>query len=345
MPDDLDRDRLQRPLGRAARRARRRRPSPGGCCATTAWPCRSPPRSGERMVKLRRGRRAAHRRRLAGARRRDGASACSTGRRCCAAGRRAATTSSCSPPTSTSCCSSAGSTGPSPPVASSAARRWRGTPAPTRSWCSPRPTWPTTSTAPSPTVDDEHPGLERLVTSSADRARHRRRCGSAWPAHTSVMLGESGAGKSRLVNAVLGSDAAVVGAVRAGDAQGPAHHHEPPAPPAARRRRGDRLARASARWAWPATRSRSTPPSPTSTSSARSATSPTAATPASPAAPSRWRSRPGSCRADRLAAYQELRKEAASAARRADEHARRTYERGFTKAVKAHVQQKPSNRQ
>ena len=36
----------------------------------------------------------------------------------------------------------------------------------------------------------------------------------------------------------------------------------------------------------------------------------------------------GELSADRLAAYQELRKEAASAARRADEHARRTYERG-----------------
>ena len=47
---------------------------------------------------------------------------------------------------------------------------------------------------------------------------------------------------------------------------------------------------------------------------------------------------------ERLAAYLELRKEAASAARRADEHARRTYERGFTKLVKEHVRQKPTNR-
>src|SRR3546814_3859235 len=37
---------------------------------------------------------------------------------------------------------------------------------------------------------------------------------------TSVLLGESGAGKSRLVNALVGSDAAVVGAVRKGDAKG-----------------------------------------------------------------------------------------------------------------------------
>jgi ribosome biogenesis GTPase len=53
----------------------------------------------------------------------------------------------------------------------------------------------------------------------------------------------------------------------------------------------------------------------------------------------------GTISPDRLAAYLELRKEAASAARRADEHARRLYERGFTKAVKEHVRQKPSDRQ
>ncbi len=68
-------------------------------------------------------------------------------------------------------------------------------------------------------VDGAHPGLERIVTSSASelgipelRAR--------LDGHTSVLLGESGAGKSRLVNAVLGTEAAIVGAVRAGDSKG-----------------------------------------------------------------------------------------------------------------------------
>ena len=46
---------------------------------------------------------------------------------------------------------------------------------------------------------------------------------------------------------------------------------------------------------------------------------------------------------DRVDAYGELRREAASAARRANEHERRTYERKFTKAVKAHVKGKPNN--
>ena len=42
----------------------------------------------------------------------------------------------------------------------------------------------------------------------------------AAPARTVVMLGESGAGKSSLANALLGRDAAATGAVRGGDAKG-----------------------------------------------------------------------------------------------------------------------------
>lgn len=64
-----------------------------------------------------------------------------------------------------------------------------------------------------------HPGLDVLVTSSRtglglDQLRHRL------VGATSVLLGESGAGKSRLVNAVVGAEAAVVGAVRSSDAKG-----------------------------------------------------------------------------------------------------------------------------
>ncbi len=68
-------------------------------------------------------------------------------------------------------------------------------------------------------VDEHHPGLERIVTSSATGvgiAELRVRLADA----TSVLLGESGAGKSRLVNAILGTDAAIVGAVRSSDAKG-----------------------------------------------------------------------------------------------------------------------------
>ena len=68
-------------------------------------------------------------------------------------------------------------------------------------------------------VDGDHPGLEVMVTSTAtgqglEPLRDRAAAG------TSVLLGESGAGKSRLVNALLGEDVAAVGGVRPGDRKG-----------------------------------------------------------------------------------------------------------------------------
>jgi ribosome biogenesis GTPase / thiamine phosphate phosphatase len=64
-----------------------------------------------------------------------------------------------------------------------------------------------------------HPGLEHLVTSAAT-GRGIGELRGRLAGTTSVLLGESGAGKSRLVNAILGTDVAVVGAVRAGDSKG-----------------------------------------------------------------------------------------------------------------------------
>ncbi len=68
-------------------------------------------------------------------------------------------------------------------------------------------------------VVTDHPGLDHLVTSAAT--------GEGIPelrdrlmGLTSVLLGESGAGKSRLVNELLGEEVARVGAVRAGDSKG-----------------------------------------------------------------------------------------------------------------------------
>ncbi|MET0727293.1 MAG: ribosome small subunit-dependent GTPase A [Acidimicrobiales bacterium] len=68
-------------------------------------------------------------------------------------------------------------------------------------------------------VEADHRALERLVTSARTGLgipELRARLDGA----TSVLLGESGAGKSRLVNVVLESEAAVVGAVRTSDAKG-----------------------------------------------------------------------------------------------------------------------------
>lgn len=68
-------------------------------------------------------------------------------------------------------------------------------------------------------VAEENPGIEILVTSSKEgvgldalRVLARDR--------TVTMLGESGAGKSSLVNALLGADVAASGPVRAGDSKG-----------------------------------------------------------------------------------------------------------------------------
>lgn len=68
-------------------------------------------------------------------------------------------------------------------------------------------------------IEEWSPGLEVLITSAIegeglDALRDLVR------GHTVTMLGESGAGKSSLVNALLGEDAAATGEVRSGDAKG-----------------------------------------------------------------------------------------------------------------------------
>lgn len=68
-------------------------------------------------------------------------------------------------------------------------------------------------------VQARHPGLDTLVTSSVTGRGIGSLRGRLQGA-TAVLLGESGAGKSRLVNALLGSEATRVGEVRAGDAKG-----------------------------------------------------------------------------------------------------------------------------
>jgi ribosome biogenesis GTPase len=68
-------------------------------------------------------------------------------------------------------------------------------------------------------VREAHPGVEVLCTSVKEGEgveELRRLIGSA----TVTLLGESGAGKSSIVNALLGSEVAATGAVRDGDAKG-----------------------------------------------------------------------------------------------------------------------------
>ncbi|MDP1804215.1 MAG: GTPase RsgA, partial [Acidimicrobiales bacterium] len=68
-------------------------------------------------------------------------------------------------------------------------------------------------------VDEEHPGLEVLVTSVSSGAGLLAVLDRI-AGNTSVLLGESGAGKSSLVNAMLGDDVVATGRVREGDSKG-----------------------------------------------------------------------------------------------------------------------------
>ena len=68
-------------------------------------------------------------------------------------------------------------------------------------------------------VVPNHPGLDYIVTSAVTGECIPELRGLLVGA-TSVLLGESGAGKSRLVNALLGAEVARVGAVRASDSKG-----------------------------------------------------------------------------------------------------------------------------
>lgn len=191
-------------------------------------------------------------------------------------------------------------------------------------------------------VDEQHPGLERLVTApptglGIDELRDRL------AGHTSVMLGESGAGKSSLVNAVLGSDAAVVGAVRSGDHKG--RHtttnrqlHELPSGGVVIDSPGIReVGLVGDEEAVGATFS-------DIDELGEECHFADCGHAGEPGCAIALAIEAGEISPERLAAYLDLRKEAASAARRADEHARRTYERGFQKLVDEHVRQKPSNR-
>lgn len=192
-------------------------------------------------------------------------------------------------------------------------------------------------------IDDEHPGLERLVTSSAtgegvDELRSRL------AGFTSVLLGESGAGKSRLVNAVLGTDAAVVGAVRAGDAKG---RHT------TTNRQLHLLPTGGVMIDSPGIREVGLAGDEESVDATFADVEDLATTchfsdcthEGEPGCAVALAVTAGELAQDRVGAYAELRREAASAARRADEHERRAYERKFTKAVKAHVKSKPNNQQ
>jgi ribosome biogenesis GTPase len=191
-------------------------------------------------------------------------------------------------------------------------------------------------------VDAQHPGLERFVTSSVDGAGIadlRERLAGA----TSVLLGESGAGKSRLVNALFEADVAAVGDVRAGDSKG---RHT------TTNRQLHLLPTGGVIIDSPGIREVGLAGDEESVDATFADVEDVATTcyfndcthAGEPGCAVALAVEAGELSRDRVDAYQDLRAEAAAAARRADEHERRAHERRFSKAVKSYMKNKPNNR-
>jgi ribosome biogenesis GTPase len=192
-------------------------------------------------------------------------------------------------------------------------------------------------------VAEAHLGLDRFVTSSADGRgidELRARLAGA----TSVLLGESGAGKSRLVNALLEADAAVVGAVRSSDLKG---RHT------TTNRQLHLLPTGGVIIDSPGIREVGLAGDEESVDATFADVEDVATTcyfndcthAGEPGCAVALAVKSGELSQDRVEAYQALRAEAAAASRRADEHERRAHERRFSKAVKSYMKHKPGPKQ
>jgi ribosome biogenesis GTPase / thiamine phosphate phosphatase len=184
-------------------------------------------------------------------------------------------------------------------------------------------------------VEVDHPWLDVVATSAATGAgldELRARMAGA----TSVLLGESGAGKSRLVNALFGEDVAAVGAVRHGDHKG---RHTTTS------RQLHVLPGGGVVVDSPGIREVGLPGDEESVDTAFADIGELGAScrftdcrhTGEPGCAVALAVESGEIAADRLTAYHELRAEAVAAARRADEHARRVHERRFAKQLNQYV--------
>ena len=189
------------------------------------------------------------------------------------------------------------------------------------------------------TIDAEHTGLERFVTSAAT-GRGIRELRARLAGATSVLLGESGAGKSRLVNALFDTEVAVVGGVRRGDAKG---RHT------TTNRQLHLLPGGGVVIDSPGIREVGLAGDEGSVDATFADVEDVATTcwfndcahSGEPGCAVALAVEAGELSQERVDAYQHLRAEAASAARRADEHERRLHERRFGKAIKSYLKHKP----
>jgi ribosome biogenesis GTPase len=192
------------------------------------------------------------------------------------------------------------------------------------------------------TVDEGHPGLEVHVTSAATGGGVAA-LGSRLAGCTSVLLGESGAGKSSLVNALLGTEVAAIGEVRQGDAKG---RHT------TTNRQLFTLEGGGVVIDTPGIREVGLAGDEESVEAAFEDIDDLAARcrfndcahQGEPGCAVAAAVEAGALSAERLAAFQTLRREAAAAARRADEAARRAHERRGSRMVREAVEQKHPGR-
>jgi ribosome biogenesis GTPase len=181
-------------------------------------------------------------------------------------------------------------------------------------------------------VRDENPSLDVVVT-SAHEGVGLDELRALVADRTVVMLGESGAGKSSLLNALLGEDAAVIGRVRTGDAKG---RHTTTARELRPLPGGGVLVdtpgiRAVGLWVDPGAVAMTFPDVEELAAGCRFRD---CAHGTEPGCAVRAAVDEGALAADRLESWHELRREAESAARRAVAHERHAYERRFGRMVK-----------
>jgi ribosome biogenesis GTPase len=187
-------------------------------------------------------------------------------------------------------------------------------------------------------VRAEHPQLDVVVT-SAEEAQGLDGLRSLIGARTVVMLGESGAGKSSLLNALVGTDAATVARVRSGDRKG---RHTTTARELHLLPDGGALIdtpgiRAVGLWVDPDAVGQTFTDIDELSSSCRFRDCLHVTEPGCAVLDAVEHSRLDPAR---LAAWHELRREAESAARRAVPHEQHRYERQFSRAVKDALKRK-----
>lgn len=187
-------------------------------------------------------------------------------------------------------------------------------------------------------VESDHPGIDVLAT-SASTGHGLEALRDRLSESTSVLIGESGAGKSRLVNALVGADVAELGAVREVDRKG---RHTTTS------RQMHLMPTGGVVIDSPGIRAVGLAGDEESVVTAFADIEELGQTchfsdcqhVGEPDCAVLVAVETGDLAEDRLTAYRELRAEAVSATRRADEHERRSHERRFTKEQQRFVRSK-----